>query len=84
MSVKLALLKFPEDMKNSGREVGHLLTDIIETVDKGRTRLLHYGLSKPIDNKAKQFYKKKAEKEKKRKEKRDAKLKKRYEELKPE
>ncbi len=39
MSVKLALLKMPDELKITAREVGHLLTDLVTAVDKKQDRI---------------------------------------------
>ncbi len=39
MSVKLALLKMPDELKGTAREVGHLLTDLVTAVDKKQDRI---------------------------------------------
>jgi hypothetical protein len=39
MSVKLAILKVPDEMKLIAREVGHLVTDLVMAVDKKQDRI---------------------------------------------
>jgi hypothetical protein len=50
MSVKLALLKMPDDQKAAAREVGHLITDLVTAVDKKQDRIYKNATQRPPDN----------------------------------